>query len=104
MEQTANGGRSLKNYLVGFVLAVILTAVPFALVAAGELPSAALFAVIAATAIVQVLVHLRYFLHLSLRHTPRENLFALVFAAVLVLIMIGGTLWIMFNTGYRHGM
>jgi len=104
MERTANSGRSLKNYLVGFVLAIILTAIPFALVAVGELPIAALFAIIAVSAVAQVLVHLRYFLHLSPRHTPRENIVALVFAAVLVLIMIGGTLWIMFNTGYRHGM
>jgi cytochrome o ubiquinol oxidase operon protein cyoD len=48
-------------------------------------------------------VHLKYFLHLSLTETPRENLLALCFAALLVFIMIGGSLWIMFDLHHRMG-
>jgi cytochrome o ubiquinol oxidase operon protein cyoD len=48
-----------------------------------------------------VLVHLRYFLHLDLKRTPRENLLALAFAALLIFLMVGGTLWIMFDLHYR---
>lgn len=101
---TVSGGHSLKNYLIGFVLAVSLTAIPFALVAMGALPRVTMFFVIAITAIVQVLVHLRYFLNLSLKDTPRENIVAIAFAGVLIFLMVGGTMWIMFNLDYRHGM
>jgi cytochrome o ubiquinol oxidase operon protein cyoD len=101
--QTPAGGRELthKPYLIGFALAVLLTAVPFGLVAAGALAPGATLVVIAILAIVQILVHLRYFLHLDLRSSPRENLLALVFAAVLIVIMVGGSLWIMFNLHAR---
>jgi cytochrome o ubiquinol oxidase operon protein cyoD len=46
-------------------------------------------------------VHLRYFLHIDLKSTPRDNLLALAFAAVLICIMIGGTLWIMLDLNAR---
>ena len=101
---TVSGGHSLKNYLIGFVLAVILTAIPFALVAMGVLPRLTMFFVIAVAAVVQVFVHLRYFLNLSFKDTPRENILALAFACVLIFIMVGGTMWIMFNLDYRHDM
>jgi cytochrome o ubiquinol oxidase operon protein cyoD len=91
----------LRSYLTGFVLALLLTAAPFALVAAGALAPMAALVVIAVLAIVQILVHLRYFLHLDLRSSPPENLLALAFAAVLIFIMIGGSLWIMFDLGAR---
>jgi cytochrome o ubiquinol oxidase operon protein cyoD len=92
---------SPRTYLTGFALALVLTAVPFGLVAAGSLEPIATLVVIAILAIVQVLVHLRYFLHLDLRSSPRETLFALAFAAVLIFIMVGGSLWIMLDLRIR---
>ena len=93
--------RGLKGYPTGFALAVVLTAVPFALVAMGTLSRDLTLAASAVAAIAQVLVHLRYFLHLDLTTTPRENLLAIAFTAVLILIMIGGSLWIMFDLQRR---
>ncbi|MEM6580953.1 MAG: cytochrome o ubiquinol oxidase subunit IV [Pseudomonadota bacterium] len=104
MEHSENHDPKLGSYLIGFVLAVVLTAIPFTLVAMNALSTAGLFATIAIAGIVQVFVHLKFFLHLSLKHTPSENILALAFAGVLVMIMIGGTLWIMFNIGFRHAM
>jgi cytochrome o ubiquinol oxidase operon protein cyoD len=95
-------GPTMKAYVTGFVLAVVLTVIPFGLVAMKLLPREAMFLVIAALAIVQILVHLRYFLHMNFTSTPRENIVAMAFAAVLIFIMVGGTLWIMFNLDYRH--
>jgi len=90
-----------QPYLKGFVLALLLTGVPFGLVAAGLLPRFTTLVVIAVLAVVQVLVHLRYFLHIDLRSTPRDNLLALGFAAVLIFLMVGGTLWIMLDLRAR---
>lgn len=93
-----------SSYLTGFALALVLTAIPFALVAAGTLPRQSTLIVIAVAAVIQILVHLRYFLHLDLIETPRENLLSIGFAAVLVFIMVGGSLWVMFNLQQRMSM
>jgi cytochrome o ubiquinol oxidase operon protein cyoD len=92
---------SLRTYLTGFALALVLTAIPFGLVAFGTLSRSATLTVIAVAAVVQVLVHLRFFLHLNLTTTPRENILAIAFAAVLIAIMVGGSLWIMFDLYHR---
>ena len=93
--------RTLKPYLIGIVLAVILTAISFGLVASEALPRETALIVIAALAVVQILVHLRFFLHIDFKSTPRENLIALAFACVLIFLMVGGSLWIMFDLYHR---
>ena len=93
-----------RSYLTGFALALVLTAIPFALVAAGMLPGVPALTVIAVAAVIQILVHLHYFLHLDLTSTPRENLLAIAFAAILIFMMIGGSLWIMFDLHHRMSM
>lgn len=90
-----------RAYLTGFILALILTAIPFALVWSGVLPQGATIGIIAIAAVIQVMVHLYYFLHLNLTTTPRDNLLAIAFAAVLIFIMVGGSIWIMFDLHYR---
>jgi cytochrome o ubiquinol oxidase subunit IV len=57
--------------------------------------------VIAVAAVLQILVHLRFFLHMNFTTTPRENLLALAFTAVLLGIMVGGSLWIMIDLHTR---
>lgn len=88
--------RTVRPYLIGLALALTLTAIPFVLVATGALSKATTLGVIIAAALTQILVHLRFYLHIG-SSTPRENLVALAFACVLIFIMIGGTLWIMFD-------
>jgi len=92
---------TMRPYLVGIVLALILTAIPFGLVAAQALPQGPTFAVIAVAAVLQVIVHLRFFLHLDLKPSSQENLITLCFAALLIVIMIGGSVWIMSNLDAR---
>lgn len=101
---TTDNAHGLRSYLTGFKLALILTAIPFVLVATKDLtslPASAILVVIAVAAVLQILVHLRYFLHLDFRATPRENMMALVFAAILIFIMVGGSFWIMFDLHRR---
>ena len=94
----------LRTYLVGLFLALVLTAIPFGAVAFHLLPTVATVAVIAVAAVAQVLVHLRFFLHIDFRSTPGDNLAALVFTLFLICVMVGGSLWIMFDLHYRMGM
>jgi cytochrome o ubiquinol oxidase operon protein cyoD len=90
-----------RTILTGLGLALLLTAIPFGLVALQALPRTPMLIVIAIFAMIQILVHLRYFLHLDLRSSPPENLLAIAFAAVLIFIMIGGSLWIMLDLRAR---
>jgi cytochrome o ubiquinol oxidase operon protein cyoD len=100
--QTTDRSENLQQpYVKGFVLALVLTGVPFGLVVAGLLQPFTTLVVIAVLAVLQVVVHLRYFLHIDIKSTPRENLLALAFAAVLIFIMVGGSLWIMLDLRVR---
>jgi cytochrome o ubiquinol oxidase subunit IV len=94
-------GGTMKSYLVGVVLALVLTAIPFSLVAARALRPMQILLVIGVAAITQVVVHLRYFLHLDLKPSSPNKLIALCFAAVMLLILVGGSLWITFDLNYR---
>jgi cytochrome o ubiquinol oxidase operon protein cyoD len=87
-----------RAYLTGFVLALVLTMIPFALVGLQVAwPRAVLLAVVSLSAIAQILVHLSCFLHLNLSAGARWNLLSLLFTALILVIMAGGTLWILFN-------
>ena len=52
-------------------------------------------------AVVQVLVHLVYFLHLNASSEMRWNLVTIVFSAVIIFIIITGSLWIMWNLNHQ---
>jgi len=93
--------RTTRPYIIGIIAALILTAIPFGLVFTGALPRETTLVIIAAFAVVQILVHLRFFLHIGIDATPRENLVALAFAGVIIFLMVGGSLWIMFDLYHR---
>ena len=97
-------GDSPRTYVTGLVLALVLTAIPFVVVATNALQRSPTLIVVGVAAILQILVHLRYFLHLDLKSTPRENLAAIAFAVILIFIMVGGSLWIMFDLNGRMSM
>jgi cytochrome o ubiquinol oxidase operon protein cyoD len=89
---------TLDGYLIGFGLSVILTAIPFGLVMSGVLESktATAFA-ITILAVAQIVVHMVYFLHLDARSEAGWNMMALIFTAVILIIAVTGSLWIMYH-------
>lgn len=91
----------LRQYLFGFSLALILTVVPFAMVAWGGLSFGMALSVIGALAIIQVIVQLRFFLHINLSTQKREDLHLILFTVLLLTIMAAGTIWIMANLAVR---
>lgn len=97
IEHAGAGTGSLQSYLTGFVLSLILTAVPFALVMRDVLSSPVTVVCILSAGVVQILVHLHYFLHLERSSTVRWNVLALMFTLVIMVLFVGGTIWIMFN-------
>ena len=89
---------TFKGYMTGFVLAVILTAIPFWLVMGNVLgkPSTTSF-VILGLAAVQIVVHMVYFLHMDAKSESGWNMLALIFTIVLVVITLAGSLWVMYH-------
>nr|WP_296021972.1 cytochrome o ubiquinol oxidase subunit IV [uncultured Acidovorax sp.] len=89
---------SLRDYTIGFVLSVILTAIPFWLVMAkviADRNTAVL--VLGAFAVVQILVHMVYFLHMNGKVEGGWTMLSTIFTVVFVAIAIAGTLWVMFH-------
>jgi cytochrome o ubiquinol oxidase operon protein cyoD len=95
-EQGAHG--SLKDYAIGFVLSVILTAIPFWLVMHKVFDkSSTTAAVILGFAAVQVVVHMVYFLHMNGKIEGGWSLLATMFTLVLLVIVLAGSIWVMYH-------
>jgi cytochrome o ubiquinol oxidase operon protein cyoD len=89
---------TVKGYVIGFLLSVALTAIPFWLVMGQVLPTPRMTSfVILAFAAVQMVVHMIYFLHLNAKVEGGWSLLALLFTAALVLIMLAGSIWVMYH-------
>ncbi|HSI47263.1 MAG TPA: cytochrome o ubiquinol oxidase subunit IV [Ideonella sp.] len=89
---------SFKGYLVGFLLSVVLTAIPFWLVMAKVLPSSGVTAaVILGFAAVQIVVHMVYFLHMNAKVEGGWSMLALIFTGAVVFIMLSGSIWVMYH-------
>ena len=101
IDSTGAGRASFKSYATGFIFSIILTVVPFALVISGRLSGSAILSAIFAAAIIQILVHLHYFLHLDASSAMRWNVLALLLTLLIITLFVWGTLWIMGHLNYR---
>ncbi|MBN8945432.1 MAG: cytochrome o ubiquinol oxidase subunit IV [Rhizobiales bacterium] len=96
--EAGQGHGSLKGYLIGFGLSVVLTAIPFWLVMTGTLGNAQATAlVITALAVVQIVVHMVFFLHMDTKAEGGWTMMALIFTLIVVGITLIGSLWVMFH-------
>ena len=94
------GQGNLKTYAYGFFLSVALTLAAYLTVTHHLLANSLTVAVIIGLAIIQLGVQLFFFLHLGHESNPRWNLIVFLFALLIVTIVVGGTLWIMYNLNY----
>ncbi len=105
-DQTGHGGHhadahahgSRREYVIGFLLSVLLTAIPFGLVMSGIIADPRwTVGVVMACAVVQIVVHMIFFLHMNARSENGWTLMALIFTVVIVVIVLAGSLWVMFH-------
>ena len=92
---------SFKSYMIGFVLSVILTAIPFALVMTGVLPKQATALLVMGFAVVQIVVHMVYFLHMNSKSEGGWTMLALIFTVLLVVITLAGSIWVMYHLNHN---
>lgn len=89
---------TFKSYMTGFVLSVVLTAIPFWLVMGDVLESRQITGfIIMAFAAVQIVVHMIYFLHMSSSAEEGWTVMALIFTIIVVVIALSGSLWVMYH-------
>lgn len=95
-----------KSYLTGFALSVILTAIPFWLVMGNVIADTMITTlVIMAFGVVQILVHMIYFLHMNTKSEGGWTMMAAIFTIIVVVIALSGSLWVMYhlNTNMMPG-
>ena len=72
-------------------------AIPFALVMTGALPPQATALIVMAFAVVQIVVHMIYFLHMNSKSEGGWTMLALIFTIIVVVIALSGSLWVMYH-------
>lgn len=92
---------SVKTYMTGFMLSIILTVIPFWMVMNGGASHATILGVVLVTAVVQILVHLSCFLHMNTKSDEGWNMTAFVFTVLIIAILVVGSIWIMWNLNYN---
>ena len=96
-----NAGAGIVSYVIGLGLAVGLTGISFYIAGSGLIWRPAVPAALVALAIAQMGVHLVFFLHITTAPDNTNNVLALAFGVLIVLLLIVGSLWIMSNLNHN---
>lgn len=95
------GKKTLKAYLIGFILCIFLTLLPFGLVFKHVFDNFGLYVSLTVLALMQLYVQVVYFLRLNANPKGRWNLVSFFFTILIILIVVFGSLWIMYNLNYN---
>ena len=91
-------------YIIGFVLAVGLTILAYLTVTQHWLACSTLVFGLMGLAVIQFVVQLIFFLHIGQESRPRWNLAVFLFTLLVLMIIVFGSLWIMYNLNYGMNM
>ncbi|NOW47741.1 cytochrome o ubiquinol oxidase operon protein cyoD [Novosphingobium sp. SG751A] len=100
MAHTSSHGTA-ASILWGFLLSLILTALAFGAVMGGAVPRGAVLPAITLLAVAQLIVQLVFFLHLGPRQGQRGNTAIFLMTAMLIGIVVSGSLWVMYNANHN---
>ena len=103
-DNTDHGGAahgSVREYTIGLILSIVLTAVPFGIVMMGLMSGNAASILILLCAVGQIMVHLIFFLHMNTSSQQLWVTSSAIFTVVLVAILIIGSIWIMAHLNHN---
>lgn len=89
--------RQTQAYALGLALAVLLTVASFYIAGTSFIWRPALPTALVVLAIAQIGIHLVFFLHITTSPDNTNNVIALAFGVFIVVLIVGGSLWIMAN-------
>ena len=90
-----NSSDRLRSYVIGLVLAVILTIASFTASSSSAVWGPGIPVLLAVLAIAQMGVHLVFFLHITTGPDNTNNVLALAFGVMVVFLIVIGSIWIM---------
>ncbi|MGO4270113.1 cytochrome o ubiquinol oxidase subunit IV [Paenibacillus sp. TAF58] len=93
---------SLKSYIIGFALSIILTIIPLVAVMNHMLSKTGTLVLILFMAVLQFGVQLFFFMHVKEGENARWNIMALIFGLVILLTIVAGSIWIMTYNQVAH--
>lgn len=92
---------SCKPVVLGFILSLILTLAAYRIVTHHHLSSFVLVSSVVVLGCIQALTQLVFYLHLGLESKPRWNIMMFWFTVLVIIVLVGGSLWIMKNLDYN---
>jgi cytochrome o ubiquinol oxidase subunit IV len=92
---------AVGSYLVGLGLATLLTIVSFFISGTTLVWGPSIPVALVVLAIAQMGVHLVFFLNITTGPDNVNNVLALAFGVLIVLLLLGGSLWIMANMNHN---
>lgn len=95
--ENENPKAEFRQYVIGLILAVILTVASFVVATNPALDRLWLLVTLGGLALIQIAVHFRCFLHIDLKQSHRDDLQLILFAGLIILLMVGGTMWILLS-------
>jgi cytochrome o ubiquinol oxidase operon protein cyoD len=98
-----NEGRKgeIWSYVIGYLLALALTGAAFAAVYRPFFAATPTLVLVFSLALVQMIVHFRFFLHIGWAESTREDLQLILFSTLIIVLMASGTIVILMNLRYR---
>lgn len=90
-----------RSYVVGFGLSVGLTMLAYLVVTMHWMRGQAALILVSFLAVTQFAVQVLCFLHVGGEQRPRRKLLFFVSMLIVILILVGGSLWIMNNLNYH---
>lgn len=98
--------RMVVGYMIGFLASLLLTLGAYAVATGASLGLSmnVLAFLLLSLAVLQLLFQLRFFLHVGSETGPKWHSLSFVFTVIMLLIVVVGSLWVMFNLNYRMGM
>lgn len=92
---------SMKSYVIGFILSLVFTFIPYYLVVSQKLTGSILLATILGFGVLQMLVQIFFFLHLGRGPKPLYNVVFFVSTVGIILVVVGGSIMIINNLRYN---
>jgi len=92
---------SFKPIFIGFVLSVIFTAAAYRIVTHYHVSKMMMTEAVVILAVAQAVLQLIFFLHLGLESKPRWNTFMFLSMLFFIVVLVAGSVWIMWHLGYN---
>lgn len=92
---------SIVSYVVGFILSLVFTFIPYYLVTERVVAGTALMLTILAFAVIQTIIQIVFFLHIGREKNPRWQLGFFISTVAIILVVVGASQWIMHHLHYN---